>query len=478
MTDDLVQLYANSDALALSQLVRDKHVKASEIVETAISLVERLNPQLNAVVVDMSDLARSMATSPGTGMFAGVPYLLKNLGTMWQGTPMTVGTPYLKDFVCHVDSDVVSKMKSSGLVPIGRSNTPEWGWCITTEPRFHGATVNPWNAAITPGGSSGGSAAAVAARIVPIADASDGGGSIRVPASCCGVVGLKPSRGRLSYGPHAADYWFGSVYFFCNSRTVRDSAAYLDMIAGNLPGDPYYAPRPEKSWLSSLSDPLPSLKIGYTLRAPWGDPLAPEVRRAVEDALKLFESMGHKIEEYDIKTDLEAAWGRYNDIIAIETFGEFASFANLVGRPVREDELEPFNWSMLEYAKTLSATDYSSSIGAVRRYGQTIATELAPYDVFVSPTLTQPPRPVGYWSMKDGNRERYLNRWSDAAYMFSHNISGLPAMSLPLAITMDKKPIGVQIVGRHGDEATLLRLAARVEEATPWIDRKPDICAI
>lgn len=478
MSQDIIKLYAESDALRIGELVRGKQVKASEIVEAAIQIIERINPKLNAVVIETFDLARRLSAAPVEGPFAGVPFLLKNLGTMWKDTALTFGTSYLKDFVCPVDSEIVRKMKASGLIPVGRSNTPEYGWCITSEPRLYGPTVNPWNPAITAGGSSGGTAAAVAARIVPIGDASDGGGSIRVPASCNGVLGLKPSRGRVTFGPHEADMWFGCIYFLCDARTVRDMAAYLDAVSGNLPGDPYYAPQPDKSWLDGLADRPRPLKIGYTLNAPWGEPLAPEVKTAVENAIKLFETLGHAAEEHNIQTDLEAAWWRYNDIIAVETFTEFTQHAKFVGRPPREEDLEPFNWSMLEYAKTLSATEYSASIGAVRKAGQAIAAELAAYDVFVSPSLTQLPRPVGYWSMKDGNRERYLARWSDAAYMFSHNISGLPAMSVPLGMANGNTPIGVQIVGRHGDEATLLRLAAQAEEATPWIGRKPAICAI
>jgi amidase len=478
VTDDLVRLYAGSDALGIGDLVRGRKVKASEMVEAAIHLVERLDPHLNAVILRTFDLARERSVDPGEGIFAGVPFLLKNLGTMWKGTPMTWGTPYLKDFVCADDSEIGRRMKAAGLMPIGRSNTPEYGWCITTEPRLHGPTKNPWNADVTPGGSSGGTAAAVAARIVPIGDASDGGGSIRVPASCCGVVGLKPSRGRISYGPQAADMWFGCIYFLCNSRTVRDTAAYLDAIACNLPGDPYFAPRPEGGWLAGLSQKPKRLKIGYTLSSPWGGPFDPEVKAEVEKAVKLFASLGHAIEEHDVKTDLEAAWWSYNDLIAVETFTEFTDLARYVGRPPEETDLQPFNWSMLQYAKTLSATQYSASLAAVRSAGQAIAVELAPYDVFVSPTLTQPPRPVGYWSMEDGDRERYLARWSDAAFMFSHNISGLPAMSVPLGMAGGNRPVGIQLVGRHGDEAAILGLAAQAEQAAPWIDRKPKVCAI
>lgn len=477
VTDDLVQLYVDSDALALADLVRRKQVSAPELVDTAIHLVEQLNPKLNAVVIRTFDMGREAAADPGDGPFAGVPFLLKNLGTMWKGTPLTSGLAYMKDFVCGSDSELARRMQAAGLAVIGRSNTPEWGWSITTEPRFYGPTVNPWNPAVTAGGSSGGAAAAVAARIVPIAEASDGGGSIRVPASCCGVVGLKPSRGRVTYGPDAVDLWFGGIYMLCNSRSVRDTAAYLDATAGTLPGDPYNPPRPDRSWSALLADRPKPLRIGFTLTAPWGEPFEPEVKAAVLDAVKLLESLGHTVEEYTLKVDLEAAWWRYNDIIAVETTGEFADLAKVIGRPVEEEDLSPFNWSMLQYAATLSATQYSASFAAVRKAGQQIATELAPFDVFVTPTLTQPPRPPGYWSMEDGNRERYLYRWSDAAFMFSFNISGLPAMSVPLAMSSQNAPIGIQFVGRYGDEASLLGLARQVEQAAPWIDRKPAICA-
>lgn len=477
-TRDLLSLYAESDALALGEHVRSGRVKASELVETAIGLVEKLNPELNAVIIETFDLARSLAANPAPGPFSGVPFLLKNLGTMWAGTPMTSGLRYLEDYVCSYNSEIARRMAGSGLLPIGRSNTPEYGWCIATEPRLYGRTRNPWNADVTPGGSSGGSAAAVAARIVPIADASDGGGSIRVPASCCGVVGLKPSRGRVSYGPVEADMWFGCIYFLCNSRTVRDTAAFLDVVAGNLPGDPYVLPRPETGWLSQLSKPARRLKIGFTLTAPWGQAFAPDVKAEVERAVRLFEGLGHSVEEYNLQTDLEETWWRYNDIIAVETSTEFAALAEWAGRPPVEEDLSPFNWSMLEYAKTLSANGYSASIGAVRKAGRKIATELDAYDVFVTPTLTQPPRPVGYWSMEERNRETYLARWSDAAFMFAFNVSGLPAMSVPLGMSAKGTPIGVQLVGRHGDEATILRLAAQAEEAEPWIGRRPQICAM
>jgi amidase len=477
VTNDLAQLYVESDALSLADLIRRKQVSPIEIVDTAIFLIERLDPKLNAVVIRTFDIARQAAAHQGTGPFAGVPFLLKNIGSMWKGTPLTSGLGYLKDFVCESDSEMARRMRAAGLLVLGRTNTPEYGWSITTEPRLYGPTINPWNPALTAGGSSGGSAAAVAARIVPIAEASDGGGSIRVPASCCGVVGLKPSRGRITYGPDDVDPWFGSIYTFCHTRTVRDAAAFLDAVAGTMPGDPYNPPRPEQSWLSLLGKQRRRLRVGFTLTAPWGEPLSSEVKAAVEGAVNLFQTLGHEVEEHAFEVDLEAAWWRYNDIIAVETAGEFDRWARVVGRPVEKQDLAPFNWSMLEHSKTLSASQYAESFAAVRKAGQRIAVELAPYDVFVTPTLTQPPRPFGYWSMEDRERERYLARWSDAAFMFTFNISGLPAMSVPAAMSGQNAPIGIQLVGRYGDEATILELAREMEQAAPWIQRTPVISA-
>ena len=477
VTDDLRKTYVESDALGLADLVRRGQVSPLELVETAIEMIEKVDPTLNAVVIRTFDIARRTAENPGNGPFAGVPFLLKNIGSMWKDTPLTAGLGYLKDFVCDRDSEMSRRMKASGLALLGRTNTPEYGWCITSEPKLYGPTVNPWNPNVTAGGSSGGSAVAVASRTVPIAEASDGGGSIRVPASCNGVVGLKPSRGRISYGPDDVDIWFGSIYALCHTRSIRDTAAFLDATAGTLPGDPYNPPRPEKSWLSLLEEKPKRLRVAYTLKAPWGEPLASDVAAAVKNAARLHAELGHDVEEYDLNLDLEAAWWRYNDIVAVEHVGEFDRLAVIVGRPVTEADLSPFNWAMLQYGKTLSATQYSASFRAVRKAAQSIAMELDAYDAFLTPTLTQPPRPPGYWSMEDGNRERYLHRWSDAAYMFSFNISCLPAITVPGAMSRENAPIGVQLVGRYGDEATVLRLARQMEEAAPWIALRPQICA-
>ena len=478
VTSDLRQLYTESDALELATLVRTRQVSHLELVETAIEIIEELDPTINAVVIKTFDLARKAALAPPDGPFGGVPFLLKNIGSMWRGTSLTNGLGYMRDFICDHDSEMVRRIKRAGFLLLGRTNAPEGGWSIGTEPRLYGPTLNPWNSMITPGGSSGGAGAAVAARMVPLAEASDGGGSIRVPASCCGLVGLKPSRGRITYGPETVDLWHGSIATLCVTRTVRDTAAYLDAVAGAVPGDPYIAPAPASSWLSQLSTLPKGLKIGYTLAPPWGGPLHPEVMEAVLATLHLLEGFGHHVEEHQLSVELEPAWEHYNVINAVETAAEFDRWAKIVGRPVDIEDLAPFNWSLLQYGRALSAVEYSNSIAAVRKASQRIGSDLAAYDVFLTPTLTQTPRPLGYWSMEDSDMRRYLHRWSDAGYLFAFNMSGLPAMSVPVASSSQSVPLGMQLVGRYGDEATLLRLAYQMELELCWDKRRPPLCAI
>ncbi len=478
ITPDLVRTYVDSDALRLAELVRAKAVTPAELTEVAIRLIEQLDPKLNAVVIRAFDKARAHAARPvGDGPFAGVPYLLKNIASECEGLPMTAGLEYLKAYVSTADSEMVRRIKASGLNILGRTNVPENGWCIATEPRYHGPTLNPWNPAVTPGGSSGGAAAAVASRIVPMAEGTDGGGSIRVPASCCGLVGLKPSRGRITYGQDIVDIWFGSVYFFALTRTVRDTAAFLDATAGNLPGDPYTPPRPSKSWLAALSDSPKRLKIGFTLTTPWGPAFAPEVTEAVKGAAALLEQLGHQVEEHPFSSDLDTAWREYNKMTAVQTVLDFELLAETIGRPAQEADFSAFNWALLERGRSFSATEHAAAINAMRKASRQIQTELQPYDLYLTPTLTQPPRPVGYWDMNEPDFDRYIAKWTDAAFMFAFNVSGLPALSLPATWTDADVPIGVQFVGRYGDEATILRAAAEVEAARPWIHRRPAICA-
>lgn len=475
VTSDLKQLYTESDALDLAALVRAKKVSPQELVETAIAVIEELDPKLNAVVIRTFDIARKSAVNPPSGPFSGVPFLLKNIASMWQGAPLTNGFSFMRDYVCDEDSELSRRIKAAGFLLLGRTNTPEGGWCIGTEPKMYGATKNPWNDSVTPGGSSGGAGAAVAARMVPMAEGSDGGGSIRVPSSCNGLVGLKPSRGRVTLGPQVADAFHGSAITFALSRTVRDTAAYLDAVAGAVPGDPYNPPRPAASWLSQIAGGPGRLRIGYTLKPAWGEPFAPEVKETLLATLRLLESFGHIVEEHDLGVDLKPVWDDYNVVVAAELATEYAQFPALVGRPVGLEEYSPINRAIIERGRAMPAMDLSKAIAALRLATTRIAADLTPYDVFLTPTLTQLPRPLGYWSMDETDLPAYLDRWADAGYMFAFNVTGLPAMSVPVGMAASNSPIGMQLVGRYGDETTLLRLAQQMENELQWQKRRPAI---
>ncbi len=427
ITPDLKRIYTDSDALRLAELVRAKEVTPSELTEIAIGFIEELDPKLNAVVIRDFDRARRRAAqAPGDGPFAGVPYLLKNIGSACEGLPMTAGLEYRKDFVSRSDSELVRKVKAAGLNILGRTNVPENGWCIATEPRFHGPTLNPWNPEVTPGGSSGGAAAAVASRMVPMAEGTDGGGSIRVPASCCGLLGLKPSR--RSHHPRA-----GRGRYLVRQRLSlrpdpdrtgrrrlarrdrRDAAGRPLYAAGSRPA---LAGRPRRQAEKAEGRVHAHDALGTCFRA--------DVADAVKSTVALLEQLGHEVEEHAFATDLESAWVAYNQVNSVQVVLEFEALAKEVGRPVRQSDLVAFNWAQLERGKSQSATAYAASLAAMRKANQQIQRELLPYDVFLTPTLTQPPRPVGYWDMNEPDFDRYNAKWSDAAFMFAFNISGLP----------------------------------------------------
>jgi amidase len=477
VTEDLVAVYTQSDGTALADLVRRKEVTPAELVETAVTIIERLNPRLNAVIHRLYDMGRAAAaTAEPSGPFAGVPYLLKELGSTWQGAPVTNSSFFLKDLIAPADSEVVRRLKAAGFLLVGKSNAPENGWSISTEPKLYGATKNPWREEITAGGSSGGSAAAVASRMVPIAESSDAAGSIRVPASCCGVLGLKPSRGRVTMSP-LADVWHGGANFLCNSRTVRDTAAYLDAVGGNLPGDPYTPPIPSESWAALAGKAPGPLRVGFTMTPPTGSAIDPEVVAAVRNTLATLERLGHQVEEHDLAFDFGQAWDVYTHMSCVQTAAFFDYFETLVGRPVTAADVEPVTWAIVERGRATSGVRHITDVETVRQLGRSVAAELHPYDVFITPTLTQKPRPLGYYDMSIPDLDRYNALWADAVFTFPFNMSGQPAMSVPVHWSADNIPIGVQLVGRYGDEATLLSLATVLEAEMPWKDRRPPVSA-
>ncbi len=475
-TSDLVQLYTASDAVGLGEMVRKREVSPAELLETAISVIDRINPRLNAVIHRLDDMGRAQLPSVDlTAPFAGVPYLLKELASMWQGAPLTNSCAWMKDVVSPIDSEATRRTKAAGFVLVGKSNAPENGWSISTEPKLYGVTHNPWRDDVVAGGSSGGAAAAVASRMVPLAEASDGAGSIRVPASNCGLVGLKPSRGRITIAPFG-DYWYGGAYFFCVTRTVRDTAAYLDAMAGALPGDPYTPPTPSEPWAVLAARPPRRLRIGFTVTPPDGNPIDPEAVAAVRNAAALLERLGHDVEEKNMTLDGDKAWKTYTALTPAETAAAFENLAAFTGRPVTQADVEPTTWAVIQAGRAQTAVQHVNLMNALRGLSREIAADLLPYDVFLTPTLTHKPRPLGYYDMSEPDLPRYNAKWTDAVFMFPFNITSLPAISLPLHMSADGLPMGVQLIGREGDEATLLALSAVLEAEVKWGERKPPVC--
>jgi amidase len=467
--------YEGMDALALAALVKRGETTAAELVELAIGRIEALNPKLNAVIWKGYEQARATAAGPlPDGPFRGVPYLLKDLAVAWQGVPVTNTCAYLKDFVAQGDMEYAARIKRAGFVLVGKTNSPENGWSLSTEPKLFGPTLNPWKAGITAGGSSGGSAVAVATRIVPLADASDGAGSIRVPASNNGLVGLKPSRGRVTLGPDLVDFWCGGGVFLCVSRSVRDTAAYLDAVAGGLPGEPYPHAAPARPFLEEAGREPGCLKIAFTTRATDGGAVHDEVQAGVRATAKLLAELGHDVVERDFAFDFNAMWKDYTRMAAVQTAMFFGWFAGPVGRPVTAADVEPTTWAIIERGRSVSGVQHSADVEAVRGWSRRIATECAPFDAWLTPVQPQPYRPLGHWDMSEPDIDRYnANMGVDCAFTAPFNVSGQPAIAVPLHMSRDGAPFGVQLVGRYSGEATLIALAGQLERARPWADRRP-----
>ncbi|RXH31903.1 hypothetical protein XH99_10480 [Bradyrhizobium nanningense] len=473
----LTQLYKGSDAIGLSDRIRKKDVTALELVEHAIQEIERLNPTVNAVTAKLYDQARKTAAQPlPDGALSGVPFLLKDLSVEWKGFPVTNGCRYFKDYVATTDWHIARRVRDAGLIPLGKTNVPENGWCVATEPKLFGPTINPWNASVSAGGSSGGSAVAVACGMVPLAEASDGGGSIRVPASNNGLVGLKPSRGRLTFGPDVVDYWYGAVVFLCVSRTVRDTAAYLDAVAGAHPGDPYALPLPAMPYLSTISEATRRLRIGLTTRLPDGSPIHPEVSNAIERAARICADLGHDVAEHHLTYDLDKFKQIFIRITGVQSAAFFRSCAERFGRAVTPQDVEPATWGIVELGKAVSGIQHSDDIEAMRKMSRKIIEELTPFDVYLAPVLPVPPRPAGWYDMSEPDVRVYNEKLlSDIVFTAPFNCTGQPAITVPVYYSADNVPIGVQFIGRIGDEATLLRLAAQIETAYPWKERHPSV---
>ena len=471
--------YSNYDGLGLAELVRRKQVSPAKLLAEAIYRVERLNPTINAIVTEMYDLAKStIENGLPEGVFTGVPFLLKDISMAYAGVALTNGSQFFIDNVPDHDSELVRRYKKGGLVIFGKTNTPELGINYSTEPRLFGPTRNPWNTDYSPGGSSGGSAAAVAAGIVPVAHGSDGGGSIRVPASCCGLFGLKPTRGRNPKGPDLGEGWSGMSVEHVVSRTVRDSAAMLDLTAGPDVGAPYWAKPPTRPFIEEISVDVGQLGIAYSTKAPSGVPVDAECTKATGDAAKLLVDLGHHVEEDSPRFDVEAFSNAFRVIVAANTAAAINQRALDIGREAGPQDFENITWMLSQLGNTIPAVDYVAALQTIHRVGRQVGRFFDNYDVLVTPTLAKPPLLLGTLdTMTNDPMEYSIKLAGFAAFTSLFNASGNPAMSVPLHWTSDNLPVGVQFVGRYGDEAILFRLAAQLELARPWLNRCAPLCA-
>ncbi len=466
---------AGLDATAQADLVRRGEVSGVELVEWAIERIERLNPVLNAVVTPAFDRAVAAARACPTGPFSGVPFLLKDLAVEMEGVRFTEGSAFLGNTVSSHDQELVRRLRRAGLVILGKTNTPEFGMTPTCEPALFGPTRNPWDLARTPGGSSGGSAAAVASGMVPAAHGNDLGGSLRFPASCCGLFGLKPTRARNPLGPEYGDIAGGLAVEHALTRSVRDSAALLDATSGPDPGDPYPAPPRARPFTAEVGADPGRLRIAFSARPAGGHPVHHDCVAALDDALRLCDALGHEV----VERDLPGLTGEVDDAIGTIIHGTVAwilgYWIRRLGREPRDGEIEPLTRAYWEAGRRVTAADHLLAIGVLQRFSRTVATFLGDVDAWLTPTLAEPPTPLGEMVSTPEEPLRSLERSARfvAFPAIVANITGGPAMSVPLSWNAAGLPVGVHFLGRVGDEATLLRLAAQLEDARPWAGRRP-----
>lgn len=480
MTEELARL----DATAQADLVRKGEATPVELVEAAIARIEATNGDVNAVIHPLFEEGLEAARGElPDGPFKGVPFLLKDLGAAFAGQPLHLGMNYLKerDFRAPMDTYLAQRFRAAGLVTIGKTSCPELGILPTTEPRAYGATRNPWDLERTPGGSSGGSAASVAAGMVPMAHANDGGGSIRIPASNCGLVGLKPSRQRTSEGPIAGDFMSGLTAELCVSRSVRDTAALLEAVHGPAPGDPYVAPPPLRPYTEEVGADPGKLRIALWTETVIEQDADPEVVAATKAAAKTLEGLGHQVEEPDLSM--------LKSIPIIEPFlvrwaaGQASTLDQLGtigGAPIGPDDVEPLTWALAEIGRSRSAGDYLTAVGQHQVMSRMFAgIHESGFDLLLSPVLGEPPPPIGTFDDSGPDPMVAFERaFLDGCFTAAFNATGQPAISLPLHVSESGLPIGTQLVAPLGREDVLLRVASQLEQAVPWADRTAPTFAI
>jgi Asp-tRNA(Asn)/Glu-tRNA(Gln) amidotransferase A subunit family amidase len=466
------------DALGLAGLVRARKVSPSELLEAAIARAEALNPRFNFMAQKHYDFARAeIARGLPDGPFTGVPWLLKDLAAYIEGLPTEGGSRLNKGQRGLFTTELVARYRRAGLVVFGKTTTPEFGLTGTTESVLMGATRNPWNPEHIAGGSSGGAAAAVAAGVIPAAHATDGGGSIRIPASCCGLFGLKPSRGRTPMGPLRTEGWGGMSTHHVITRSVRDSAALLDATHGVEPGSRYAAPSPDGSFLSQVEREPGSLRIALMPVPASGVPVDPECLAVLRQTAMLCESLGHHVEEAAPKLDAGALGQASFVLIASSLAADLEDRAKSLGIELGPDVLEPITLAFVGYGKTTSGADFARAGNTLQGAAVAVAQFMADYDVILSPTLAAPPLELGLINLSPGVP---FAEWGQRAAMFSPftqmaNFTGQPSMSVPLGVSAEGLPVGMLFTGRYGEETLLYRLAGQLERAAPWAGRRPSV---
>jgi amidase len=468
--------YRAHDAMALANLVRTKQVSAAELLETAIARCEAVNGRLNAVVLKHYDEARAAIKSGlPQGPLYGVPYLLKDIGIAMKGTPTTCSFSPLKDLPAQADSTLMERTRAAGVSVFGKTHTPELGLSSSSESRMFGATRNPWNHDVIAGGSSGGAAAAVAAGIVPMAHASDGGGSIRIPASCCGLFGLKTSRGRTPAGPARGEGWGGMSSAHAISRSVRDSAFWLDLTHGPAPGDPYAAPSPKLPYLVEAMTEPRRLRIGVPKKPPLPFPVHADCDDAVQSAVRLLESLGHIVEEIDFpEFDPMKLLNAQGVVLNANIAAAMLEIGAARGRPIEPHEVERATWLRAERAAKVVSTDYAAAMTVLHQFGRSMGMLMETVDVVLQPTLAKPPLKIGVLNMdREDLNELLRELLSFIPFTGLYNISGQPSMSVPLHWNAGGLPIGVMMSAAYGSEDVLFRLAGQLERAQPWFNKIP-----
>ncbi|MCC5885691.1 MAG: amidase [Gammaproteobacteria bacterium] len=463
--------YSGYDAVGLAELIRSGEVSAGEVVEAAIDRAEAFQKVCNGFASTDFEAARETASAPGEGPFAGVPFAVKDLWLEWTGAPHGAGSRFTRDMRHREDSPLAAAFRSSGLISLGKTTTPEFGITGTTEPALTGPTRNPWNPRHISGGSSGGSAAAVAAGVVPVAHASDGAGSIRIPAACCGLVGLMPSRGRVIRTTAALDVPFSFSRNFVVSRSVRDAAAMLDAVADT---SAYSPPAPSSGWQSGSILPPGPLRIAVSTATPSGRPVHPEIQAAFHQAVSLLGELGHFVEERDLDCDWRRFYRAFGTIGSSQLAEDVRALSVTLEREPAEEEFEPLTWRNVRAGRNRSGTEVIAALREMQAFTRGMEAFFGSIDVFMTPVLGLPVPEIG-WLDPVAVEPREHDKRSAAAFPFTppFNASGQPVISLPLGQDSGGLPIGMQFAGRYGAELTLLQLATELEGASGWLTRRP-----